>query len=244
MKKIIKRAFIKIYIFLSIFIIIILFLKNNEINKESSNVMKNIIFFKEQSLEECLVDKPKLVGKMNIVTNISNEFKSIFFDNNAIKLGKQINESFVSNLKNGGSFQPKLMNSNKNCKMKSIAFIIPYKNRLDNLYVFLYNMHSYLQRQQLKYTIFVVEQINDSSFNKGILNNAGFNEIILNKNSFLKSDNDYFDYDCVMYHDVDLLPTDDLNLYSCPHEKPVHFSILVDNIDYNKCEYFKIYSCL
>ena len=114
-----------------------------------------------------------------------------------------------------------------------MVYLTPYQ---DNLYIFLYNMHPYLQRQQLKYTIFLVEQINDSPFNKGILNNAAFNEIILNKNSFFKSDNDYFDYDCVMYHDVDLLPTDDLNLYSCPTDKPVHYSILVDNIDYKECK--------
>ncbi len=172
---------------------------------------------------------------MNIFYNITNEFKSILFTSNSSLKGA-INAKFLDNIKHGGSFEPKILNENKNCKTKSIAFILPYKNRLDNLYIFLYNMHPYLQRQQLKYTIFLVEQINDSPFNKGILNNAAFNEIILNKNSFFKSDNDYFDYDCVMYHDVDLLPTDDLNLYSCPSDKPVHYSILVDNIDYKQCK--------
>ena len=38
-------------------------------------------------------------------------------------------------------------------------------------------MHPFLQRQELGYTIFVVEQQNDQLFNKGILMNAAFKEI-------------------------------------------------------------------
>jgi hypothetical protein len=58
-------------------------------------------------------------------------------------------------------------------------------------------MHPYLQRQEIAYTIFVIEQINDQLFNKGILMNSAFKEI------FNKGKN-YFD--CVLFHDVDLLP--------------------------------------
>ncbi len=59
-------------------------------------------------------------------------------------------------------------------------------------------MHPFLQRQELGYTIFVVEQQNDQLFNKGILMNAAFKEI--NKN-FLN------EFDCILFHDVDLIPS-------------------------------------
>ena len=88
-------------------------------------------------------------------------------------------------------------------------------------------MHPFLQRQELNYTIFVVEQTNSGIFNKGILMNAAFNEILV-KNNFNNQ------FDCVIYHDVDMLPTDELNYYTCPTKRPRHLSILVDEIDYRK----------
>lgn len=59
-------------------------------------------------------------------------------------------------------------------------------------------MHPFLQRQQLEYTIFLVEQMYDDAFNKGILMNAAFQQIFEQKiaNS----------YDCLFFHDIDLLP--------------------------------------
>ena len=58
-------------------------------------------------------------------------------------------------------------------------------------------MHSYLQRQELEYGIYISEQEGDQAFNKGILMNTAFNHIFKDKN----------DYDCVLFHDVDLIPT-------------------------------------
>ncbi len=182
-------------------------LKNNNRNLEETYnaIQKNVIN------EDCdqFIERKLEGSNMKLTHNINPYFIGLVFNRELIRNQKMFEEDFLNNLKHGGSFEPKLLN--KDCHMKSIAFIIPYKNRFENLYVFLYNMHSYLQRQQLKYTIFLVEQINDSPFNKGLINNAAFNEIILNKNPFFKSDNDYFDYDCIMYHDVDLLPTSKYN---------------------------------
>lgn len=59
-------------------------------------------------------------------------------------------------------------------------------------------MHPYLQRQELEYGIFVVEQEGNEIFNKGILMNTAFNFIFNSNNN---------EFDCVLYHDVDLLPT-------------------------------------
>lgn len=44
-----------------------------------------------------------------------------------------------------------------------IAIIVPYRDRLSNLCTFLLNMHPFLTKQQLDYTIFVVEQFGESA---------------------------------------------------------------------------------
>ena len=63
---------------------------------------------------------------------------------------------------------------------------------------FLHHLHPILQRQQLDYRLFVIEQTSKEHFNRGILMNIGFVEA-------LKRDN----FDCFIFHDVDLLPEDD-----------------------------------
>jgi len=40
-----------------------------------------------------------------------------------------------------------------------------------------------------------------------------------------------YNYDCFIFHDVDLLPEDDRNLYTCP-EQPRHMSVAVDVLRY------------
>jgi len=53
----------------------------------------------------------------------------------------------------GGSQMP------LDCQAKyKIAIIVPYRNRLANLCSFLLNMHPFLTKQQLDYTIFIIEQ--------------------------------------------------------------------------------------
>ena len=39
------------------------------------------------------------------------------------------------------------------------------------------------------------------------------------------------EYDCFIFHDVDLLPENDFNLYRCP-EHPRHMSAAVDTMGY------------
>ena len=38
-------------------------------------------------------------------------------------------------------------------------------------------------------------------------------------------------YQCFVFHDVDLLPEDDRNIYSCP-EQPRHMSVAIDVFKY------------
>ena len=41
----------------------------------------------------------------------------------------------------------------------------------------------------------------------------------------------FYDYDCFIFHDVDLLPENDHNLYWCP-TMPRHMSAAVDTLFY------------
>ena len=71
---------------------------------------------------------------------------------------KESEDSVVSRmrkngLKIGGKYEPSV------CRPRhKIAIIVPYRKRHDHLAIFLRYMHPFLQRQQLHYTIFVVEQ--------------------------------------------------------------------------------------
>ena len=40
----------------------------------------------------------------------------------------------------------------------TVAIVVPYRDRPQHLPVFLHHMHFFLQRQELDYTIFIVEQ--------------------------------------------------------------------------------------
>jgi hypothetical protein len=39
------------------------------------------------------------------------------------------------------------------------------------------------------------------------------------------------DYQCFVFHDVDLIPADDRNMYSCPIY-PRHMSVAIDEMNY------------
>lgn len=101
-----------------------------------------------------------------------------------------------------------------------VAIIVPYRDRDQHLRGFLHNMHSLLTKQQLDYAIFIVEQKEEQTFNRAKLMNVGFAEA-----------NKLYDFQCYIFHDVDLLPEDDRNLYSCP-EQPRHMSVAVDKFKY------------
>lgn len=72
---------------------------------------------------------------------------------NLIKLDVLEKELEPLDLELGGSHRP------KSCiALFRVAIIVPYRNREDHLNLFLYNLHPMLVRQQLDYTIFIVEQ--------------------------------------------------------------------------------------
>lgn len=101
-----------------------------------------------------------------------------------------------------------------------VAIIIPFRDRPQHLQALLFNLHPILLRQQIDYQIFVVEQEGTGAFNRAMLMNVGYVEALKEKT-----------FDCFIFHDVDLLPEDDRNLYTCP-EQPRHMSVAVDKFKY------------
>ena len=54
-------------------------------------------------------------------------------------------------------------------------------------------MHSILQRQEIEYQIFVINQVGTDPFNRAKLLNVGFMEALK-----------LYDWECFVFHDVDL----------------------------------------
>ncbi|KAK3600505.1 hypothetical protein CHS0354_007886 [Potamilus streckersoni] len=124
-------------------------------------------------------------------------------------------EANNSALQPGGKYRP------QSCTARNrVAIIVPYRDREMHLKLFLQNIHPFLQRQQLDYTIFLVELAPDKMFNRAMLMNIGFVEAIR-----------LYDFQCFIFHDVDLLPEDDRNLYTCP-PMPRHMSAAIDKHKY------------
>ncbi|XP_013850583.2 beta-1,4-galactosyltransferase 3-like isoform X1 [Sus scrofa] len=100
------------------------------------------------------------------------------------------------------------------------AVVVPYYGQARHLQHLLFHLHPFLQRQQLHYGIYVVNQVNSTAFNRGKLRNVGFWEAMQDE-----------DWDCVFFHDVNLLPEDDRNLYICDIF-PAHVAVAIDKFNY------------
>ncbi|CAD5115398.1 DgyrCDS4376 [Dimorphilus gyrociliatus] len=131
-------------------------------------------------------------------------------------------EDFSIHLKNGHFWQTQ-------CRARQhLAIIIPFRDRESHLKIFLNHIHPILQRQLHNYGIYVVEQANNDEFNRGALINIGYLEAI----------KDHSDYSCVIFHDVDMLPEDDRNLYNCL-DHPKHLTVLINKSNYRL--YYRTY---
>ncbi|NXE16990.1 B4GT3 galactosyltransferase, partial [Lophotis ruficrista] len=144
----------------------------------------------------------------------------------------------------GGRYHP------STCEPRSrTAIIIPHRNRETHLGHLLYYLHPFLQRQQLQYGIYVVHQVStggcagdwgswrgeggplqplvptqagNSTFNRAKLLNVGVKEALKDE-----------EWDCLFLHDVDLIPENDHNLYTCDPWNPKHVSIAMNKFGYS-----------
>ncbi|NWQ78895.1 B4GT1 galactosyltransferase, partial [Columbina picui] len=118
-------------------------------------------------------------------------------------------------VKAGGRFAP------KDCiAVQKVAIIIPFRNREEHLKYWLYYLHPILQRQQLDYGVYVINQDGEEEFNRAKLLNIGFTEALKE-----------YDYDCFVFSDVDLIPMDDRNTYKC-YSQPRHLSVSMDKFGF------------
>uniref|UniRef100_A0A0P6DTX1 Beta-1,4-N-acetylgalactosaminyltransferase n=1 Tax=Daphnia magna TaxID=35525 RepID=A0A0P6DTX1_9CRUS len=101
-----------------------------------------------------------------------------------------------------------------------VNIVIPYRQRQEQLRVFLHYFHRYLPLQQIAYRIIVIEQSAENEFNRGKLFNVGFVE-----------SEKRFPSDCYIFHDVDLIPQSLNNIYACTG-MPRHLSSAVDTFNY------------
>lgn len=80
--------------------------------------------------------------------------------------------------------------------MHRVGIVVPYRDREEQLGLFVPYLHSYLLTRELDHRIIVVEQGDDKLFNRGSLLNIGFQKAV----------NIGCDY--VVFHDIDMLPKD------------------------------------
>ncbi|XP_028661742.1 beta-1,4-galactosyltransferase 1-like [Erpetoichthys calabaricus] len=152
-------------------------------------------------LPACPENPPQLVGPLRV------EFSDI------ITLDDVRNQN--PNLQDGGRFMP------KECKaVQKVALIIPFRKREEHLKYWLYYLHPILQRQQLDYGVYVIEQSGDATFNRAKLLNVGYVEALKE-----------YDYNCFVFSDVDLIPMDDRNIYKC-YKEPRHLAVSMDKFGF------------
>lgn len=93
-----------------------------------------------------------------------------------------------------------------NCEsIQQVAILIPFRDRETHLKLLLSRLHSILHHQNIAYRIFVLEQVGQLPFNRGLLFDIGILHAIKIDSSI----------DCFIFHDVDLLPQNSANLYLC-----------------------------
>ncbi|XP_029029488.1 beta-1,4-galactosyltransferase 4 [Betta splendens] len=96
---------------------------------------------------------------------------------------------------------------------QSVAILIPHRKRERHLLYLLHHLHPFLQRQQLHYGIYVIQQAGDATFNRAKLLNVGYLEALKD-----------YSWECFIFHDVDLVPENDHNLYVCD-KQPKHLVV-------------------
>ncbi|XP_030648635.1 beta-1,4-galactosyltransferase 1 [Chanos chanos] len=152
-------------------------------------------------LDKCPETSPLLVGPLRVEFSSPVTLDLVRRENPAIQMG--------------GRFKP------KDCiALQKVAIIIPFRNRDEHLKFWLYYLHPILQRQQLDYGVYIINQDGEDTFNRAKLLNIGYMEALKE-----------YDYECFVFSDVDLIPMDDRNIYKC-FSQPRHLSVSMDKFGF------------
>ncbi|TKS83978.1 Rho GTPase-activating protein 31 [Collichthys lucidus] len=142
---------------------------------------------------ECPEESPLLRGAVPLSFESSLKLKDVEREN------RQVTE---------GEYEP------TDCTARqSVAILIPHRSRERHLLYLLHHLHPFLQRQQIHYAIYVIQQAGDATFNRAKLLNVGYLEALKDHT-----------WDCFIFHDVDLVPENDHNFYMCD-EQPKHLVV-------------------
>ena len=90
----------------------------------------------------------------------------------------------------GGSWRP------SNCTSRHrIAIVVPYRDRVQHLRIFLHHMHPFLQRQLVDYSIYIVEQVGHAAafLTPWITNDSRYVAIYFDSNTKML----YFKFLCI-----------------------------------------------
>ncbi|RVE70607.1 hypothetical protein OJAV_G00066310 [Oryzias javanicus] len=155
-----------------------------------------------QPLRDCPMPSPLLVGPVAVHLSSPLSLEEIRLRNPLVLPG--------------GRYRP------PDCEPRHhTAIVVPYRNRQTHLRALLYHLHPFLQRQQIHYSIYIVQQWGNSTFNRAKLLNVGVREALRDE-----------DWSCIFLHDVDLLPENDHNTYTCHKQFPMHLSVAMDKFRY------------
>uniref|UniRef100_A0A8C1KA85 Beta-1,4-galactosyltransferase n=1 Tax=Cyprinus carpio TaxID=7962 RepID=A0A8C1KA85_CYPCA len=175
-----------------------------EVNKviySNGSVIKDDVEEEHAVLQSCPETSPLLVGPMRV------EFSELV----NLDMVRKENPQLVM----GGRYKP------YDCvALQKVAIIIPFRNRGEHLKYWLHYLHPILQRQQLDYGIYVIQQDGEGTFNRAKLLNVGYVEALKE-----------YDYDCFIFSDVDIIPMDDRNTYMCSSQ-PRHLSVSMDKFGF------------
>uniref|UniRef100_M3XQI8 Beta-1,4-galactosyltransferase n=1 Tax=Mustela putorius furo TaxID=9669 RepID=M3XQI8_MUSPF len=156
---------------------------------------------RKEDLPSCPLISPYINGPLRVMIPENLTMEQVVKKNPLVELG--------------GQYQP------PDCWTRHhTAVVVPYYGRDQHLQHLLFHLHPFLQLQQLHYAIYVVNQVHNTAFNRGKLRNVGFWEAMQEE-----------EWDCLFFHDVNLLPEDDRNLYICDIF-PAHVSVAIDKFDY------------
>ncbi|XP_010889984.2 beta-1,4-galactosyltransferase 1-like [Esox lucius] len=171
------------------------------ITLKENSVTTATIIAKAEELNKCLDPSPLLVGLQTIEFSTPVSLVTVRKENPHLQVG--------------GRYKP------DDCvALQKVAVIIPFRNREEHLKFWLHYLHPFLQRQQLDYGVFVINQDEESTFNRAKLMNIGYTEALKE-----------YDYDCFVFSDVDIIPMDDRNTYRC-FSQPRHLSVSMDKFGF------------
>jgi hypothetical protein len=137
-------------------------------------------------------------------------------------------------LENGGKWSQSQTAGNRT-NNRRVAIVVPYRDRFKNLKIFVQYMHDFLIRQAfVNYAIYLVEPMENLTFNRALLINIGFTEAL--KDEALSGGEPF---DCFVFHDIDMVPINNENLYVCDPDYPKQFAISISIYAYSEIDYFR-----